>query len=407
MSKFIINGNRVLSGTVEVSGSKNAALPLIFATVLMHGISHLYAVPDISDVDVAIRLISDMGAKVTRTGTDITVDTTHLVYKKPNEDEVSKIRASSYLLGANLSRFGICHIQSFGGCNFDSRPIDMHVRAMTALGAKQNENFFIAEKLKGADIVFDKISVGATVNAILLASSAEGKSRIFGYAKEPHVISLVEFLRSAGADISLFSDRIEIIGRELYGGTMRVIPDMIEAGTYAALSVLTEATVTVRGVNTDHLASFFEVLGASGVDFLFNGNEISARGSPCSFFDVITEPYPGFPTDLQPQMAPLMAAFFGGRITEKVWHGRFGYLSELSMFGVEYELCPSGAIIRHSHIHCAKAKAPDLRGGAALMMCALFAEGESIIDSAEIIKRGYSDIVGKLRLLGADVKEDI
>lgn len=407
MSKFIINGNRTLSGRVEISGSKNAALPLIFATVLLNGVSHIYGVPDISDVDVAIRLISDMGAKVTRTGTDITVDTSELVYKKPSENEVSKIRASSYLLGANLSRFGICHIQSFGGCNFDSRPIDMHVRAMTALGAKQNENFFTAKKLVGADIVFDKISVGATVNAILLAASATGKSRIFGYAKEPHVISLIEFLRSAGADITLLDDRIEIIGKELSGGRARVIPDMIEAGTYVALSVLTESSVTVSGVNTDHLASFFEVLESSGVDFSFSGNEISACGAPCSFFDVITEPYPGFPTDLQPQMAPLMAAFFGGRITEKVWRGRFGYLSELSRFGVDYELCQSGAIIRHSRIHSAKAKAPDLRGGAALVMCALLADGESIIDSAEIIKRGYSDIACKLRLLGADIEEII
>ncbi len=406
MSKFIIKGNRALSGTVEISGSKNAALPLIFATVMMHGVSHIYGVPDISDVDVAIRLICDMGAVVTKNGNDITVDTRKLVYKKPNDIDVIKIRASSYLLGANLSRFGVCHIQSFGGCNFDSRPIDMHISAMKALGAKQNENCITAEKLVGGDIVFDKTSVGATVNAILLASGAEGKSRIFGYAKEPHIIALIEFLRSAGADITLYEDRIEIIGKELSSASARVIPDMIEAGTYAALSVLCDCSITVSGVEAAHLESFFEALRSAGVDFLFNGGGVRARGSPTSFFQITTAPYPGFPTDLQPQMAPIMAAFFGGCITERVWRGRFGYLAELSKFGVKYELCSFGALIRHSDIHFANANAPDLRGGAALMMCALLAEGESIIDSAEIIKRGYSDIATKLRLLGADIKED-
>lgn len=407
MSKFIINGNRTLSGKVEVSGSKNAALPLIFATVLMKGTSQLYGVPSISDVDVAIKLICDMGAVVTKKGSDLTIDTSALIYKKPNDRDVSKIRASSYLLGANLSRFGICHIQSFGGCNFDSRPIDMHVRAMTALGAKEAEKCFTAKKLVGSDIVFDKISVGATVNAILLASSAEGKSRIFGYAKEPHIMSLVDFLRSAGADITLFTDRIEIVGKELYGGRARVIPDMIEAGTYTALSVMTSSEVTVSGIENEHLTSFFGVLESSGVKFSFNPHDVCARGAPSSFFEVVTEPYPGFPTDLQPQMAPLMASFYGGRIIERVWRGRFGYLSELSKFGVKYELCPFGAIIRSSRIHSANAMAPDLRGGAAILMCALLAEGESIIDSAEIVKRGYSDIVKKLRLIGADIEEII
>jgi len=405
MGKFIINGNRALSGTIEVSGAKNAALPLIFSTVLMRGRSHLRNVPDISDVDVAIDLIRALGATVERNFDELFIDTTKLCYGRPLDESVSKIRASSYLMGANLSRFGICHLQSFGGCNFDARPIDMHVKAMTALGGVLCGDTVTASGLVGNDIRFDKISVGATVNALLLAVGAKGKSRIFGYAKEPHVISLIEFLRSAGAEISLFEDRIEVFGAELHGAEATVIPDMIEAGTYIDLALLTGSKIKISGIMPHHLASFFNILAAAGAKFVFENNSVSVDGELSAFVNIVTQPYPGFPTDLQPQTAPLLARFCGGKISENVWKGRFGYLSELVKFGVKYETCNSGAIIRPSLIHSAVANAPDLRGGAALLMCALFAEGKSIIDSSEIIKRGYSDIVNKLRNIGADIEE--
>jgi len=407
MSKFIINGNRALSGTVEVSGSKNAALPLIFATVITHGVSLIRQVPDISDVDVAISLITSLGAKVNRTHGDLIIDTTSLSYTRPSDSLVSKIRASSYLMGASLARFGICHVQSFGGCNFDSRPIDMHISAMTALGAVEKGDAFVAKRLVGSDIVFDKISVGATVNALLLTSTAKGKSRIFGYAKEPHVISLVDFLRSGGACITFYDDRIEVEGRELSGMSASVIPDMIEAGTYTALSLLGDYDIKVSGIFPHHLASFFDILKVNGAVVSLDCNSVKVSGKLSCFTDVVTGPYPDFPTDLQPQMAPLLSCFFGGKITEKVWKGRFGYLSELEKFGLNYKLCGSSAIIFPSKLHAAIAKAPDLRGGAAVLMCALFSKGESIVSSAEIIKRGYSDIVNKLRLLGADIEESI
>ena len=405
MSKFIINGNRALSGTVEVSGSKNAALPLIFATIITHGVSLIRQVPDISDVDVAIGLISSLGAKVNRIQGDLLIDTTDLCYTRPAEYLVSKIRASSYLLGANLARFGICHVQSFGGCNFDNRPIDMHINAMKTLGAVEKGDAFVSKRLIGSDIVFDKISVGATVNALLLTCTAKGKSRIFGYAKEPHVIALVDFLRSGGACITLYDDRIEVEGRELSGMSASVIPDMIEAGTYTAMSLLGNCDIKVSGILPNHLASFFEILKANGAFVSFDGNSAKVSGELCNFTNIVTGPYPEFPTDLQPQMAPLLSSFCGGRITEKVWKGRFGYLSELEKFGVNYEICDSSAIIFPSKLHSATAKAPDLRGGAAILMCALFSKGESIVNSAEIIKRGYSDILNKLRLLGADIEE--
>jgi UDP-N-acetylglucosamine 1-carboxyvinyltransferase len=339
-------------------------------------------------------------------GADMLIDTTDLSYSLPSEAQVAKIRASSYLLGADLARFGICRLQSFGGCNFDSRPIDMHVRAMTAMGAVRYGDNFYASSLCGADIVFDKISVGATVNAILLGSVASGRTRIFGYAKEPHVISLISFLASAGADICLYEDRIEIVGARLHGGSATVIPDMIEAGTYAALSLITDSDIRIHGIIPEHLKSFFAVLEQGGASVTVKDGAISVYGEITSFLSVVTSPYPGFPTDLQPQMAPLFAAFCGGRITENVWKGRFGYLSELHRMGIEYEICDSSALIRKSSIVPAEVTAPDLRGGAALLICALFAKGKSVIHSSEIIKRGYSDVVRKLRSIGADISEE-
>jgi UDP-N-acetylglucosamine 1-carboxyvinyltransferase len=281
----------------------------------------------------------------------------------------------------------------------------MHINGMTLLGAEGIGDKFVSKRLIGNDVFFKKISVGATVNALLLASSAEGRSRIFGYAKEPHVISLVDFLRSAGADITLFEDRIEVVGSALHGADAYVIPDMIEAGTYTALSLLTGSDIKICNIQKKHLSSFFDTLIDAGALLEFENDSVRAYGELSRFVNIITEPYPGFPTDLQPQMAPLLSRFLGGRITENVWKGRFGYLTELSKFGLKYEMCGSDAIIRHSSFHSAVAKAPDLRGGAALLMCALMAEGESIIDSSDIIKRGYSDIVRKLRNIGADIEE--
>ena len=296
-------------------------------------------------------------------------------------------------------------MQSFGGCNFDTRPIDMHISVMRAMGASMLGDTFVAERLTGADVHFSKISVGATVNALLLASAAKGKSRIFGYAKEPHVIALVDFLSSAGADITLYEDRIEVVGAELSEARGVVIPDMIEAGTFLTLSLLTDSKIRVEGVIPRHLSSFSHALSDAGATVLSEGDTMTAVGGLSGFLSIVTEPYPGFPTDLQPVTAPLMTRFFGGRITENVWKARFGYLSELEKFGVNYERCEGGAVIRPSNLRCAKARAPDLRGGAALLMCALAARGESVIDSAEIIKRGYSDILSKLRLIGAEVLE--
>ncbi len=405
MGRFIINGGKRLSGDIYIDGSKNAALPILFSCILTSGVSVIENLPNISDTCVALSLLSDLGAKISVHDGKTYIDTTNLEYSPPSEELVSKIRASSYLLGACLARFGRAKIQRFGGCNFDTRPIDMHVNAALSHGAFLLGDNIYATRLFGSDIHFDKISVGATVNAILLAVGATGKSRIFGYAKEPHIISLIDFLVSAGAKISFTDECIEIVGATLSSGKAKIIPDMIEAGTYILLSLLCGAELKIHNPDKASLGSFLELLSGGGAQFSTEGDAIIPKGKLNRFIEVKTAPYPAYPTDLQPELAPLLAGALGGRITEGVWHNRFGYLAELSKFGVEYSLFDGGAKIYKSRLRYATATAPDLRGGAALLMSALYTEGESVIYNSEIIKRGYCDIVKKLTQVGADIIE--
>lgn len=405
MNSFVINGGRKLSGAVSVSGSKNAALPILFSTLVTHGTSKIRGVPDIKDVDVTLDILSFFGADINKCGDTVTVNTENLVYKRPPTALVSSLRASSYLLGATASRFGVTHLDSFGGCNFDNRPVDMHTDALTAFGAEREGDRFYATALRAADLKFNKISVGATVNAILLAVSANGTSRIFGYAKEPHVISLVDYLNKAGASISVYEDRLEIEGRRLGSAEVTVIPDMIEAGTYTVLSVMMDCGFKVVGADSSHLDSFFSALKGAGVQFGLTNGVIKPLRPPIRDIDLLCAPYPAFPTDLQPIMAPLLAAFFGGRITDTVWRSRFGYLASLSSFGIKSEISETGAYIYPSKFKSSEGYAPDLRGGMAMLLCALVANGQSIIRSSDLIKRGYSDVIYKLRLLGADIEE--
>ena len=405
MSSFIINGNKRLSGEVTVSGSKNASLPLIFATITMHGTSVLENLPDISDVRAALRILESFGAKIVRDKHKVYINTEFLEYKSPDVSDTSLLRASTYLIGSMLVRFGKAPLMQFGGCNFDTRPIDMHIMAALALGARLDGDTLVADKLSGSDICFDKISVGATVNALIMASGASGKSRIYNYASEPHVDSLIALLSLAGAKIEKHKEYIAVEGRELSSAKRRVVGDMIEAGTYLALSLLTNSSLRVKGADYTHLTAFFNLVAELGGAAEFCEDFMIAEGELTDYAEVITEPYPAFPTDLQPIAAPLFAAGCGGRIFERVWHNRFGYLEELSKFGVEYKRYNGYADIYKSKIKPARAKAIDLRGGASLLLCALLADGESVIDSSEIILRGYENIIEKLSALGADIKE--
>ena len=405
MSKFVINGGKRLAGKINVSGSKTAALPILFATMIIRGVSVIYNLPDIRDVRVSLSILRSFGAKISSQCGATFIDTSELFYTVPDEELVSSIRASSYLLGASLSRFKKTRIRSFGGCNFDNRPIDMHIDAMRSLGARCDGDRISCDRLVGSDIHFKKISVGATVNAIILAASAEGVTRIFNYAREPHVLSLVDFLVSAGANITLFDDFIQIAGAELHGGEVSIIPDMIEVGTYLIASIATDSRLEICGGCHGHLDSLYKSLMYGGVSLYFDEKTVKNCCSLTEYIEIETAPYPGFPTDLQPLMAPLLANSCGGVIREGVWHARFGYLSELSGFGVKYELSSDAAAIFPSRLVCAKATATDLRGGAALLVAALVASGESIIESSETVGRGYENIAKKLRAVGADIIE--
>lgn len=406
MGRFIINGNKQLSGKVNIDGSKNAALPIIFSCITVKGISTLENVPDIGDVNIAIDILKGFGAIVRKSGNCIRIDTTELEYKTPDAKAVSLIRASSYLLGACLARFGVSEIQSFGGCNFDNRPIDMHIKALCALGARLEGEKLLCGSLTGCDIFFEKASVGATANALIAASSAKGKTRIFGYAREPHIIALADFLKSAGADISFGGDSITVVGDRLSDSHCVIIPDMIEAGSYLALSAIGDYPIVVEGIDRTHLDSFFLAVANLGAVVEMSENQAKISGRVEDWCEIATSPYPGFPTDLQPIFTPMLAVGKGGKITENVWLNRFSYLAELSKFGIRSSVKGSEATVFKSKITPASAAAPDLRGGAAMIICALVADGKSTILGSEIIKRGYSDIVNKLRSLGADIIEE-
>lgn len=405
MKKILVHGGTPLFGEVDISGSKNAALPIIFATLICDGVSYLTNVPDIGDVDSAIDIMKSFGAVVERRGSSLTVDTRHVFYTVPSSEQMSKLRASSYIIGASLSRFGRAPVPSVGGCNFCYRPIDMHVYAAECLGASRDGGVLVCDNLRGGEIRFSRPSVGATANALLMSASANGVTKIYGYAREPHINALIDFLLSAGADIEISDECITVTGTRLHGGCVRIIGDMIEAGTYLAAGVITGGEVLVRGVGRTEMSAFIEFLMRLGCQVRYDGDAIVAGvGDPADFVAVTADPYPAYPTDLAPIAAPLIARYSRGCITDNVWRDRFGYLHTLSRFGVRYSAFGGRALIFPSEICSASVDAPDLRGGAACILCALCASGQSDIGSAQIIFRGYENIEKKLRAIGARIE---
>lgn len=405
MATITVKGGEALGGTVTVSGSKNAALPIIFASLLTRGQSVIHRVPDIGDVRVALDIIESLGARCERSGDSLLIDTERLTFHRPDDSLVSRIRASTYLLGASLARFGRAYIQSFGGCDFCKRPIDLHLLASSTFGASVHGDTVLSHGLRGASLRLPKVSVGATVNAILLATTASGESRIENFAREPHIFNLIDYLRSAGADITVTEGAIMIRGRELSGGEVAVEGDPIEAGTYAALSAITGGNITVRGVPYAALESYFAPFREAEA-VLDTEDGLTLRTLPKKQVAIVAEPYPGFPTDLQPIAAPILACARGGTIEDRVWQGRLGYLAALAPFGVSYRAYPTGAEIFPSELRTADTIAPDLRGGASALLLALAVRGESRIRSSEIIARGYESIEKKLRTLGAEIRID-
>lgn len=404
MGKFTVIGGVPLIGSVRVSGSKNAALPIIFASVTTRGVSRFYNLPNITDVRDALGIIKDLGAKIHTEAGITLIDTRDLNYSPANPERVAKIRASTYLIGSSLARFGRAELLPFGGCAFSHRPIDMHLDAAAKFGAKIDGTTLTVDTLRAADISFRQPSVGATVNALIMAASTKGESHIVGAAREPHIQALISYLRSAGAEITVDGSSYTVKGAELHGG-MAVIPgDMIEAGTFIAASMVTDGAVSVSGFDTRELSAFTTPLLSHGVIEQVTDSGIILRGRPRREISVTTGAYPAFATDLQPIFSTVLATSHGGEITDAVWPSRFGYLDELAKFGLSYSRDGNKARIFRSEIRPASVVATDLRGGAAAIILSLLAVGKSEISSGETVLRGYDSLVEKLKNIGADIR---
>ena len=415
MDKYVINGGNPLYGEVEISGAKNAAVAIIPAALMVEGICRIENIPQISDADMLLTILSEMGAKVRVINkTTVEIDCTSVRKDGAPYELMRKIRASYYLIGAMLGRFGSAKTTMPGGCNFGVRPIDQHIKGMAALGAQieVKGGFVYAEArdgiLTGAKIYLDKVSVGATMNIMLAASKAQGKTTIENAAREPHIVDLANFLNSMGADVrGAGTDTIKIYGVEsLHGGTYSIIPDQIEAGTYMMAVAAAGGEVTVKNVIPKHLDCITAKLREMGVEIVEGPDSVTVRrNGKLLRANVKTQPYPGFPTDMQPQISTVLCLAEGTSVvTESVWDNRYKYISELKKMGAEVQVDGKTAVIEG--VPCltgAVVAACDLRAGAAVVIAGLCAKGETIVEDVVYIERGYQDFVGKLKNLGADI----
>ena len=415
MTKYIINGGKPLFGEITISGAKNAAVAIIPAALMVDGICRIENIPQISDVTLLLNIMQELGANVrTINRHTVEVDARRIHSTRTSYELARRIRASYYLIGALLGRFSKAEVTMPGGCNFGVRPIDQHVKGFTAMGAKVDvEGGFIHAhadgRLKGANIYLDKVSVGATMNIMMAAALADGNTTIENAAKEPHIVDLANFLNSMGADVKgAGTDTIKIHGvSRLNGGTYAIIPDQIEAGTYMAAVAATGGQVLIKNVIPKHMdcisAKFLEM----GVEIEEDDdNLLIRRTNPLVKTNVKTLPYPGFPTDMQPQIAAVLTLAEGtSLVTESVWDNRYRYVDELNRMGANIQVDNKVAVIEGvDHLQGAPVQACDLRAGAAMVIAALAAHGTTEIGSVQYIERGYEDIVGKLRSVGADIR---
>ncbi len=416
MVKYIIEGGQPLRGEVSISGAKNAAVAILPATLLVNGKCHIENVPDISDVRLLLEILSDMGAQIRRLSRNtIEVDCTRARNTTAPIDMVRRIRASYYLLGAQLGRFGHARNAMPGGCNFGVRPIDQHIKGFEAMGAmvEQSGGYVTCDApeggLKGGHVYLDIVSVGATMNILLAATLANGMTIIENCAKEPHIVDLANFLNAMGARISgAGTDIIKVRGvKELRGGSYSIIPDQIEAGTYMAAVAAAGGDVTIRNVIPKHLDCITAKLREMGMVIQELDDSIRLEKTRrLKRANIKTMPYPGFPTDMQPQIAVCMATANGTSIvTEGIYDNRFRYTAELNRMGASVQVEGKAAIIDGVRsLHGCEVRACDLRAGAAMVIAALAAEGTTVIEDAQYIERGYEDIIGKLTALGANIR---
>ena len=417
MTKYIVQGGKPLFGEVEISGAKNAAVAIIPAALLVDGVCRIENIPQISDVTMSLKILEQLGAGIRSINPHtVEIDCTHIHTTRTSYELSRKIRASYYLIGALLGRFGQAEVAMPGGCNFGGvRPIDQHVKGFTALGAKVVvEGGFIhasanTGRLKGANVYLDVVSVGATMNIMMAAVMAEGNTVIENAAKEPHIVDLANFLNSMGANIrGAGTDTIKIRGvSQLTGGSYAIIPDQIEAGTYMAAVAATGGQVLVKNIIPKHMDCITAKLVEMGVEVQENEDTLLVRRMKrLQKTNIKTLPYPGFPTDMQPQITAALSLAEGtSLVTEGVWSSRYRYVDELKRMGANIQVDDKPAVVEGvDHLTGAPIQAYDLRAGAALVIAALAAQGQSEISNVQYIERGYEDIVSKFRALGADIR---
>lgn len=415
MDKFVIKGGQRLTGEIFVSGAKNAAVAIIPAVILADEPCILENVPKISDVSISLKILHEMGAKVEMLNkTTFRIDASGLCNYMVPYEMARKMRASYYFIGACMGKFKKAKVSMPGGCPLGDRPIDQHLKAFTALGAECVIDHGMvnvsAEHLIGNQIYLDVVSVGATINAILASVKAQGLTIIENAAKEPHIVDLANFLNSMGADImGAGTDVIKVRGvNYLHGTTYSIIPDQIEAGTYMIAAAATHGDVTIRNVIPKHLESITAKLEKIGVSIEeFDDSVRVWVEKPLVKTSVKTMPHPGFPTDMQPQIATLLTLASGTSIvTEGIWDNRFRYVEELRRMGADISVDGKVAVIEGTgKLMGAPVKACDLRAGAALIIAGLAATGITEIEDIYHIERGYEDMDAKLRGIGADIEK--
>ena len=416
-TKIVIHGGSPLLGEVSISGMKNAALPILFASILVKDVCVLENIPNVSDITHTLEILHSMGASVSyKSPTTVRIDTTHLRGGSAPAELVKKMRGSTYLLGAELGRFGKAAVGWPGGCDFGSRPLDQHMKGFEALGAtvatdSGQISLSTTKPLCGNSVYFDVASVGATVNIILASVLAEGLTVIDNAAREPHIVDLANFLNSCGANITgAGTPVIKVRGvKELHGCTYTIIPDMIEAGTFMVATAATGGCVRIRNVIPKHVESITAKLCEMGVTVEEDNDEsllVSVQNERKNV-NIKTLPYPGFPTDMHPQFAALLCLAGGvSCIQEGIWEHRFRYVDELRKMGATVMLdSRTATFVGVGKLNGAPVDATDLRAGAALIIAGLAADGVTEISGVDYIYRGYDNIVEKLSRLGAKISE--
>lgn len=413
MKKIIIEGGKLLSGKIKISGSKNSAVALLPAAILSDNFSTIYNVPDITDTRNLIIILEELGCEIKFTNDTIVINSKSLKNKIIEEQKASKLRASYYFMGSLLAKFKKVEMYFPGGCNIGSRPIDIHLKGFEKLGAKVtnegNKYLIEAKELIGTELYLDFASVGATINLMIVATKAKGLTTIENAAKEPEIVNVASFLNNMGAKITgagTSTIRIEGVDK-LSNGVIENIPDRIETGTYLLIGALCGKNLLVEGVIKEHLEALFSKLKEMGVTATIKGNSVMvSKSDNLKPVNIKTLVYPGFPTDLGQPISVLLTQCEGTSLFEEtIWEKRQGHVPYLNSMGAQIK--PNGQnliITGATKLHGMEVKSTDLRAGAALVAAALVAEGETTILDVEHILRGYENIVEKLQNIGATIK---